>query len=875
MKYSELIKFSPIESTIQLVQSNSSKAASENLVKTYVMSDKMAESLKAPVVDQIELGNYAADNKAVFIIGNYGTGKSHLMSVISAVANDADNLSYITNDKFAGYMQCVAGKFEVLRLELDGVTMPLRDIIFSYIEEDFEKKGIDYKFPDLNTIKNNKETLTAVMTAFGEKYPDKGYLIVVDEVLAFLKSKNTMELTLDLEFARALAEMCNKSCLRVIFGVQEKVFDNPEFSFVSETLMHIRDRFTQFIIKGEDTEYVVSERILKKTPEQKAWIRQHLEKFCNLYEGMSSRLEQFVDLYPIHPSYIDVFNKLYLIENRHVLKNISVVIKDIFDDDVPEDAPGIYSFDTYWPSIKTDGFLKTNPTVSKVVEASSKLEDIIQHNFPKPAYKALAIQIIYALSVHRLQNNDLSLKFGMTAETLKNDLCLFLPMPEQDSEFLLGIISTTLKDIKTTVSGQFLIYDESNNQYYIDVNRTIDFDEKISQRASLVSDDERNRSFYSVVYNCLEWEKKQYVPGFNIYEHDLNWDSHNIFREGYFFMGLPGERSTAQPERDFYIHIMPPYDNGSASVQNLDDEIYFYFKSTEDFKDNLSLYTAAMTLASMSEGSDRENYYNKAKLLEKKLKKYLSDNVNTCFDVVYKKQKRQLIEILKGKYDKDSTFNEVVDLAASICFDDMFREKYPDFPEMKLKITRKNMADTVKAAIDHFAGRKTQQSTAYLQSFGLLEDDNIRPAGSKYGAYYIDMLKALPEKGVINYSDIFESYGSDRQIDKKFRIWSFFSCVVFLALVYDGKAEITLKDGTVINAGNLDKVAKMTVLDISEFKYLSKPAKTSLTEVKKLFQYESVEELTRLLGGGEKKTAATENAKELIAQAKKRKKHFT
>ena len=49
----------------------------------------------------------------------------------------------------------------------------------------------------------------------------------------------------------------------------------------------------------------------------------------------------------------------------------------------------------------------------------------------------------------------------------------------------------------------------------------------------------------------------------------------------------------------------------------------------------------------------------------------------------------------------------------------------------------------------------------------------------------------------------------------------------------------------------------------------------TVTEVKKLFQYESVEELTRLLGGGEKKTAATENAKELIAQAKKRKKHFT
>ncbi len=47
------------------------------------------------------------------------------------------------------------------------------------------------------------------------------------------------------------------------------------------------------------------------------------------------------------------------------------------------------------------------------------------------------------------------------------------------------------------------------------------------------------------------------------------------------------------------------------------------------------------------------------------------------------------------------------------------------------------------------------------------------------------------------------------------------------------------------------------------------------TEVKKLFQYESVAELTRLLGGGGKMEAATQNAKELIHQAKILKKHFS
>ena len=48
------------------------------------------------------------------------------------------------------------------------------------------------------------------------------------------------------------------------------------------------------------------------------------------------------------------------------------------------------------------------------------------------------MQIIYALSVHRLTTSGLDVQTGLTAEGLKDDLCLYLPLPEQDSDFLLG-----------------------------------------------------------------------------------------------------------------------------------------------------------------------------------------------------------------------------------------------------------------------------------------------------------------------------------------------------------------------------------------------------------------------------------------------------
>ena len=834
MKYSQLISFNPIEDVIQLVTAGNKDKARE-YVKTYVMSDTMAESLQAPMIDQLQMDE-VVDNKGVLVVGNYGTGKSHLMSVISAIATDADNLQYLQNKKFAQQMQPIAGKFEVLRIEIGGVVMPLYDVIMGYIQEDFDNRGIDFDVPDYGSVKSLKTVIQDMMMAFSEKYPDKGYLIIVDEFLSYLSSRDEREIVLDLEFFRALGEMCSKSKLRVVFGMQEKIFDNPRFSFVADTLKHVSDRFTQLIITKEATSYVVSERILKKTPEQKALIRKHLEKFCGLYTGMSSRLEEFVDLFPIHPSYIDVFNKIYLIENRHILKNISVTIKGIFNTDVPENAPGIISFDDYWPAIKSNGLLKSDVTISRVVNASQQLEDIINRAFPKAAYKPLAKKIIYALSVHRLTTNGLDVQFGLTAENLKDDLCLYLPMPEEDADFLLALIKTTLRDIMTTVSGQFIIYNDANNQYFIDVDKIVDYDEKIKQKASIMADGELNRYFYDVVYRCLEWDAKQYVTNFNIYEYDLNWDSHGIFREGYLFMGLPGERSTAQPERDFYIHIMPPYDTVGSRVQNLPDEVYLFFKSTDEFRDLMGLYAAANSLAQISEGKDKDAYLNKANMLRKKLIKYLTENKNTCFDVLYKKQKRQMIEVLKGRYSRDLTFKDTIDLAASLCFDEYFGQKYPDFPVMKTKITRRNMADCARAAFDHFAGRKTQQSTAMLQSFGILDGDKIRPENSKYAAYYIDMVKKLQPQGVLNYSDIFEPRFMEMYVDKKFKIEFIFTPIIFLSLVYGGYAVITTKDGKTITASNLDQIPKMSVMDLYEFKYISRPAQMSMAELKRLFE---------------------------------------
>jgi energy-coupling factor transporter ATP-binding protein EcfA2 len=300
MKYADLISFNPIESIIQLTAANDKKEAI-NLVKSYVMSDGMADKLTNNMLSQLRLED-VVDNKGVLLVGNYGTGKSHLMSVISSIAYDAENLDYVQNKKFAEAARIIAGKFEVLRIEIGASKMSLRNIILTKVKQDFAERGLIFDFPDEKDIISNKDVLLTMMDLFSSKYPDKGYLIVVDEFLDYLGGRKSQEIKLDLGFMRELGEIIKTSRLRAIFGVQEKLFDNPSFSFVSNTLNRVKDRFEQVTIRKEDTAYVVSERILKKTPEQKALIREHLQKFCSLYTNMSERMEEYVDLFPIHPS---------------------------------------------------------------------------------------------------------------------------------------------------------------------------------------------------------------------------------------------------------------------------------------------------------------------------------------------------------------------------------------------------------------------------------------------------------------------------------------------------------------------------------------------------------------------------------------------
>jgi len=84
MKYGELVQFDPIESVIQIRDADSEIKA-KKLIDTYVVSERMAERITDLVFPNLQF-EVSHDTKGLLIVGNYGTGKSHLMAVISSIA---------------------------------------------------------------------------------------------------------------------------------------------------------------------------------------------------------------------------------------------------------------------------------------------------------------------------------------------------------------------------------------------------------------------------------------------------------------------------------------------------------------------------------------------------------------------------------------------------------------------------------------------------------------------------------------------------------------------------------------------------------------------------------------------------------------------
>ncbi len=630
---------------------------------------------------------------------------------------------------------------------------------------------------------------------------------------------------------------------RFVAGLQESLFDNPRFQFVADSLVRVRDRFQQLRIIREDVAFVVSERLLRKTPEQRARIREHLAQFAPLYDTMAERMEQYVSLFPVHPAYLDVFERLAVAEKREVLRTISTDMRKLIGTDVPEDEPGLVSYDSYWDHLRDNAALRAIPEVKEVLDKSVVLEDRIQQAFTRPAYRPMALRICRGLAVQRLATDDIYAPLGPTPDELRDGLCLHLAeLPERTSDFLRTSVEACLREITRTMSGQYISHNADNGQYYLDLKKDIDYDAQIEKRAESLAPSDLDRYYFDALTRLMECADQTYVTGYRIWEHEVEWIEHKVTRRGYLFFGAPNQRSTAQPPRDFYIYFIQPGEPPTFKDEKLADEVFFVLKRPDDaLTGALRLYGGARALGAEASAATRKVYEDKGNGHLRAMTDWLRNNMLQAFDVTHQGVTRKTVDVLKGHRTGNLAVRDTVNLVGSVCLSVAFDERYPEYPVFSQTLTKDNLGQAAGDAIRFVAGgQSTQTAMAVLEGLELLDAGKLRPQLSPYGKAVLERLAAVEANQVLNRKDLMTAeHGVEWETVHRLEPELF--AVVLLSLVYTGDIVLSLV-GRKLDAANLSDARDVPLDELCRFRHIERPKDIPLPALVALFELLGLQE---------------------------------
>lgn len=837
MKYRDLIQFDPIDEIIKFGKLDNEDYR-EKLVRNFVCSSAFENYIIPQICAKLDL-NATTETKGIQIVGNYGTGKSHLMSLFSIIAENADYLPLLQSEKAKEWLKTIAGKYMVYRFEL-GNHQELWDIVTYKIDAALAQWGVDYSISDDNSPKSYSEKMECMLAAFEEKYPDKGFMLVIDEMLSYLKGRSeSAKLNRDLAVLQALGQMSDRTHFRMVFGVQELVYRSPEFQFAKDMLGRVNERYVDLTIQKEDVQFIVQQRLLQKNEHQKAQIRQHLSQFTVMFPNMNNNLDTYVNLYPVHPSYFDNFSLIRIGKSqREVLRTLSQRFESMIDDDVPRDEPGLICYDSYWKDMQNSVDLKADPDVSKVSDITGLVDQKIRDNFTKglAPKRALAHRIVAAAAIKMLQA-ELSHHNGVTAESLANDLCHVDRTCENYDELVDLAFTRTLDAIVSATIGQYFEKGE-NNEYHLRIEGGVNYEQKVKDYAVQMGDSQKDEYFYMFLAEVLPVEGETYRRNFRIWAHNIEWLSRKCNRAGYIFMGNPNDRSTTQPQQHFYIYFMPVFDRVGKSYPAEKDSVFFLMDDLSDeFKQKVTLYGSALAQEGSASSDEKPRYKQLREKFFKEARELFNQQFLTKTMVEYLGEKHPM-QAMQGAQAESKI--DAINAVTSYIMEPHFETEnpyYPKFSNLQQPLTQDNRENLLRSARAKIASPATinRNGEAILMGLGLWEDGRLATDHSQYAR---SLRQKLEVKGgqVLNRDEILELFFDETHeyISSDFHIEADLQMLVMATMAALGEIEIVLQGGTRINASNIADINKLNPQDNYTFSNICPPKNLNAALVREL-----------------------------------------
>lgn len=342
-------------------------------------------------------------------------------------------------------------------------------------------------------------------------------------------------------------------------------------------------------------------------------------------------------------------------------------------------------------------------------------------------------------------------------------------------------------------------------------------------------------------------DEHAYVTGYKIWQHQVEWQEHRVERNGYLFLGAPNDRPTAQPERDFYIYFIQPFEPPRFRDESKVDEVFFRLKGLDDaIKRHLAFYAAAQELASTASGAAKAIYLDKARDALRDMNKWLQDKQMSAFEVTYQGKTKTLQEWAKGVSIRDklrlgpderANFRDIINVTSGLALGTHFGDLAPEYPTFSVLVTEANrkqlIANTLKALA---GGTRTKDAIAILDAMEMLDGDRIEPIRSKYAQEVLNRLQAKGHGQVLNRSELISGPTDIEYFAPvRFRLEPDLLVAVLGGLVYSGDIVLAIT-GNKIDSGKISLLAERSLDELQQLKHVEAPKEINVAVLRSLFE---------------------------------------
>ena len=411
-----------------------------------------------------------------------------------------------------------------------------------------------------------------------------------------------------------------------------------------------------------------------------------------------------------------------------------------------------------------------------------------------------------------------------------------------DRDFLVDIIDSTAQHIITATSGQYFDKDVENAEFHLRIEGGVNFDQKIKDYAATMADAIKDDYFFKFLGVNLPLDlDNTYRTGFKIWTHPIEWKSHKTYRDGYIFFGNPNEKTTTHPRQHFYMYFMPIFDDSKKTRNHEEDEVYFIFDDLSDeFKNAVILYGAALALEIRADSSQKPIYQQKIQELNKKARDLFDQEYTQITKVDYMGKELPLSGYpLAGQgATKEQIFSDV----ASGIFEDWFENDNPDYPkftQLNGSVAKDNFDRLIKQALIKIANpeQPNRDGEGILSGLGLYVPGMLDISHSPYAKSINQQLKGKGEGMVLNRDEIISYVDKSDNIwlSNDFKIEAELEFVVLSTLAALGELEITLSSGKSINASSLNDIKNLIKEDYYSFTHVKPPKGLNEAALKVMF----------------------------------------